>query len=191
MKGVFSMKRFSRFCLGVGVALCLGGLAVGTVDAAREGLINQFYYRNSANLKYVYVETLPGTGFFRYDNSRFYMSAWVPADFYLAYGPMNGDGAIFEDGLGGQVSITGIHNALNATVESEYSRDKTQHNLAYSASGDNWYVVSYKEKGIIYYKKEFVGSKYINTMIFSYPAKRAGHYNPLVSKVEETFKTSL
>ena len=94
-------------------------------------------------------------------------------------------------GLVARYQLQGIHNALNATVESEYSRDKTQHNLAYSASGDNWYVVSYKEKGIIYYKKEFVGSKYINTMIFSYPAKRAGHYNPLVSKVEETFKTSL
>ena len=85
------------------------------------------------------------------------------------------------------MTISGSHNVIHSTVESEYYYDRTHHDIVYFASGDRWYVVSYEENGIIYYKKKFVGSKYINTMIFSYPVSRADHYNPLVSKVEETF----
>lgn len=155
--------------------------------AERVPLINQNYLAHRPVPKYVYVQTVD-SNYFQYTNGRFGMSGYVPSNFYLAYGPSNGDGARFADGQGGSLTISGRHNIFSQTLSQLYHDALEQYQPSYHAAGNNWFVVSYERNGYIYYSKTFVLSRFVKSLSYVYPASNRYHYEAYLPTIERTFR---
>lgn len=155
--------------------------------AERVPLINQNYLAHRPVPKYVYVQTVDSS-YFQYTNGRFGMSGYVPSNFYLAYGPSNGDGARFSDGLGGELTISGYNNVLNKTLSQLYKDAINTYQPSYHVSGTNWFVISYERNGKVYYLKTFLSNKFVKSLSYVYPASNRYHYEAYLSTIERTFR---
>lgn len=175
-----------RFTTTVLAAVFTLGLAT-TAFADRVPIPNQSYSPGRGTPKNVYVNTID-SNYFQYYNSRFGVSGYVPSNFYLAYLPANGDGCIFKDGQGGELTISGSHNTMNETVYDAYRRAVRYHNPSYHVAGDNWYVISYEQDGYIYYKKTYINSRYEKTMYYKYPSYNSDHYEAYLPTLVSHFK---
>lgn len=153
--------------------------------AAREALPNQNYRGDQRFDQYVYVQPMT-KDYFQYTNSRYGMSVYVPSSFYLAYTPSNHDGAIFKDGLGGSLTLSGSHNINGETLEQSYAEDVARYAPTYKVIGDDWYVISYERNGYIYYAKTFISSRYRNHLVISYPASNRDAYESKIPTIEST-----
>ncbi|WP_298703725.1 hypothetical protein [uncultured Veillonella sp.] len=170
------------------LALAFVSAMSSSVHAERVALQNQNYQPGRTQfLPYVYVNTVDAN-YFQYSNARFGMSSYVPSNFYLAYGPSNGDGARFADGLGGALTISGSHNSNHATVEASYAGAVNYYQPSYKALGDSWYVISYERGGYIYYVKSFVNSQFIKTLQYKYPVSNRYHYEAYLPTIEGSFR---
>lgn len=128
-------------------------------------------------------------GYRKYTNSRYGFSINVPANFKTNPPPTNGDGRSFYDDYGATFVVWGAHNVLDETVSHALNEALSNHlNVAYSASGKDWYVISYREAGYIVYEKYFISAGFINGWSFKYPVSQASVMNPVCSAVARTFK---
>ncbi|MDY3974023.1 hypothetical protein [uncultured Veillonella sp.] len=167
------------------VLVTLLALSCTSLVGAREALPNQFYKGDSRFSQYVYVEPI-NKDYFQYTNNRYGMSVYVPSSFYLAYAPSNHDGAIFKDGLGGELTLSGSHNSNKFSLQQSYEDAVRRYTPAYKASGDDWYVISYERNGIIHYEKHFVSNQLLNSLRISYPVAKRGDYEHKIPLIEST-----
>jgi hypothetical protein len=130
------------------------------------------------------------SGYKTYINGRFGFSISYPQDFKPNKPPANGDGlkCTSQDG---QATLTayGSNNA-KFSLQELYNMDikNIKGELGYKEMGDSWYVITWKENGIIYYKKTFLGAESNNSFTFSFPEDQRTQYNDIVTSLEKSFK---
>jgi hypothetical protein len=131
------------------------------------------------------------TNFKTYGNSRFGYSISYPSDLLVPQGEAeNGDGQIFKN-ADAEMRVYGSNMLLNETLKKEYDALLRQQgkNVTYKASGTNFFAISGKRAGKIFYRKtiENAGGAFITFEIEYKEAKRAT-YDKVVTKVVKSFK---
>lgn len=127
----------------------------------------------------------------QYANARYGFSIEYPDNFTVKVNPDNGDGIVLQSRDGkSEITISGINNVLNNTAISEYNALVSEHsNAPYKKQQGNWFVVSWIEGDNILYEKVIVGTGSMNTLLIKYPTSQKDYFNPIVSHLEDTFKT--
>ncbi|MCO6406788.1 hypothetical protein [Hoeflea alexandrii] len=124
-----------------------------------------------------------------YQNARFGTSADVPAAFAPAPPPENGDGQRF-DGPNGTITVygafdftgsfSGYRSFLKDTLESEGWK------LTYTPSGENWFVLSGVNQGLILYQRverpAGCNGDILHHIEFRYPARDGMEWEPIVER---------
>ena len=126
-----------------------------------------------------------------YYNERYGFSIEYPDIFSDYTLPENGDGITFSDKeVGVELTISGSNNVLEETAEGLFMQDvNALPNVNYQFQKNNFYVVSWSERGIMYYKNVVVGPGSMNTFWISYPSVDEAHYDNIVTHLYETFTT--
>lgn len=124
-----------------------------------------------------------------YCNDRYGFCVDYPSHFKMQSPPANNDGRRFYDGLGFTMTVSGINNVLDATLQSEMdSQSKDFDNLTYRVKGKNWYILSgYKDSSILYVKT-YIGEGAINHLYLRYPEQQKAKYSRMVEKISGSLK---
>jgi len=132
-----------------------------------------------------------------YVNDRFGTTLTFPLDVFdrIDPPPANGDGRRFRAEDGAELAAYGQFNALDQTPETliEWETDIAKENggaVTYSASGDDWAVVSGKEGGDVFYRRhEFsADGSVIHSMEMRYPALGSARYDRLVGEIADSLE---
>lgn len=163
-----------------------------SVFAADVFLENENYKTGKPGFdQFVKLQTTENPDYNQYVNGRFAYSIYVPRELAIATYPMNRAGCGFKDGNGTSLTVFGMRNVLEETIDAAYDKALSQYNnAALATKGQNWYVISYLENGFIVYEKHFINAKYVNSLIFRYPKSLAEKYNPKCEVIESSFVPS-
>jgi hypothetical protein len=126
-----------------------------------------------------------------YNNERFGFSIEYPEGMQMDRPPTNGDDARFyNEDL--EIVAYGGHNMMGETIESYFNADmdSVENEIAYQRLTEDWYVISYKENGMIVYKRFYYGEDVFNTFEIRYPESKQEKYEPIVTYISETFVSS-
>jgi hypothetical protein len=130
-----------------------------------------------------------------YKNVRFGTQGVYPADLFSPLEPpANGAGLGFETSDGASLVIQGMFNGLDdkspKALAREYYGPDSHPNVAYEASGENWFVLSGTRGGTVYYEKVILSCKgdVVNALTIEYPVARKSRYDGLVERIEKGFK---
>ena len=123
-----------------------------------------------------------------YCNSRFEFCVSYPVFFKRKFEAYNQDGCEFLYGNNYSLRVYGMHNVMEKTLE-ELFEDSKSRTDTYSASKDNWFVVSgINEQGNIYYKKTILKNDVEYTVELVYPKAIKSEYNNVLKKVINSFR---
>lgn len=123
----------------------------------------------------------------RYYNSRFDYSILYPSSFNIIKEPENGDGCRFSKDDNTYLSVSGIYNSLDETLEDVYKRYKSK-SPAYCRIKNDWFVVSDNtDDGCIFYQKTVLKDGVFITAILHYPSSENGYYSTLIPKIFTNF----
>ena len=129
--------------------------------------------------------------YFRYTNARYGYSIDYPSLFSPGAPPTNNDGRAFRSRDGrSSLTVYGTNNALNQGLDEAYHvllREKGR-NVTYKASDGNWFVVSWRERGLIFYQKVYHGPGSCNGFVLSYPASQRTRFDPIVARLAGSFR---
>lgn len=129
---------------------------------------------------------LPSTrwaGYMNYTNSRFGYSIEVPNSFVLIFKQDNADGAIFKDNTFNRnlrVYATYFNTAYEEQLKNLHGK------VTYSDLQDDWYVISWLDQGMIYYKKVYFTKEESAGFILEYPVGEKEMMDEVVSHIAET-----
>ena len=175
------MQKIKRGCLIAGLLLAaLWGAGFGGLPGAGQGQSGLEPFRATAAAPASQV----------YANARYGFSIAYPGDFSAGRPPANGDGLRFSSpDRQAHLSVFGGNN-LGMTVDVYYrnSLQAVNGEIAYTSRGEDWYVITWRERDKIYYVKSFVGRESHNGFVFSYPTDQAADYADVVTLLENTFK---
>ena len=125
-----------------------------------------------------------------YGNSRFGYSVEYPAELLIPQGEApNGDGQIFRNDEA-EMRVYGSNLLLNETLQAEYeSLLKEKKGVTYKVVKKDFFVISGKNKGRIYYQKMMHGENddFLIFMI-EYPETKRAVYDEVVTRVVKSFK---
>jgi hypothetical protein len=142
----------------------------------------------AGSMVYVYESQIPE--YYKFINGRYGFEIDFPQSFNVALLPGNSDGGRFglPDGSA-ELSASGGHNNARYTLNDyfTFTLQRIKGEIGYTAKGDDWFVVTWKEKGKIFYYKVFVSDDYYNSFTLSYPEAQKGEYDEIVSNIEKTF----
>lgn len=171
------------------VLFCYAGVLAKEYPPQRIELVNT-NQKMPGTTVYVYESQIPG--YVQFINGRYGYSVDFPKDFTVAFLPANSDGARFAlpDGTA-ELSVWGGHT-VGWTLEKYFLRKQQDvqsmgGEIGYCSKGDEWFVVTWKRDGKIYYQKGFVTDKYQNGFIISYSEAQKDEYDEIVSNIERTF----
>lgn len=123
----------------------------------------------------------------RYYNSRFGYSILYPSSFSNLRESDNSDGCRFSKDNHTYLSVSGMYNGLNETIEDKYNEYKAK-SPVYSKLKGNWFVVSdYTENGDIYYLKTVLKNDIFMTAILYYPNSEKDFYSKIIPKIFTNF----
>lgn len=123
----------------------------------------------------------------RYYNSRFGYSILYPSSFSNLRESDNSDGCRFSKDNHSYLSVSGMYNGLNETIEDKYNEYKAK-SPVYSKLKGNWFVVSdYTENGDIYYLKTVLKDDIFMTAILYYPESEKEFYSKIIPKIFTNF----
>lgn len=123
----------------------------------------------------------------RYYNSRFGYSILYPSSFSNLRESDNSDGCRFSKDNHTYLSVSGMYNGLNETIEDKYNEYKDK-SPVYSKLKGNWFVVSdYTENGDIYYLKTVLKDDIFMTAILYYPNSEKDFYSKIIPKIFTNF----
>ena len=129
--------------------------------------------------------------FTHFCGGRFGVCVDYPANLKMEAPPYNDDGRGFSDGKGFELSVSGINNILDDTVESSmkgYAESKDIFDkITYRARGKNWFVLSGYKGGDVVYVKVYVGKAANNELHMTYPAQKKNVYDPIAAKISRSF----
>jgi len=129
---------------------------------------------------------LPSTrweGYMHYTNSRFGYSIEVPNSFVLIFKPDNADGATFKDNTFNRnlrVYATYFNTAYEDQLKNLHGK------VTYSDLQADFYVISWLDQGMIYYKKVYFTKEESAGFILEYPAGQKEMMDEVVSHIAET-----
>jgi len=160
-------------------------------------LPNQYYieHQSTAFSQDIVLHETSSSGYYQYINGRYAFSVFIPKNLSLAYLPSNDDGCRFSS-IDGTVTLTAsgghiAYNSSNALDDYFALRIKAIgiSNTEFIDHGDNWFVISWKKDGKIYYQKTFISNRYKcdNTIEISYPIDKKINYNEIVEIIERNF----
>lgn len=136
---------------------------------------------------YLSNESSSNTTLKRYYNSRFDYSILYPSSFNIIKEPENGDGCRFSKDDNTYLSVSGIYNSLDETLEDVYKRYKSK-SPAYCRIKNDWFVVSDNtDDGCIFYQKTVLKDGVFMTAILHYPSSENGYYSTLIPKIFTNF----
>lgn len=136
---------------------------------------------------YLSNESSSNTTLKRYYNSRFDYSILYPSSFNIIKEPENGDGYRFLKDNNTYLSVSGIYNNLDKTLEDVYKQYKSK-SPVYCRIKDNWFVVSDNtDDGCIFYQKTVLKDGVFMTAILHYPSSENGYYSTLIPKIFTNF----
>jgi hypothetical protein len=124
----------------------------------------------------------------RYCNARFGPCADIPKSFHAGPEPENGDGLVFTDAAGAEISVYGSWNLpeQGPTFERQ-SWLETIGAPAYKADGPDWFVLSGLKGGTIYYVKVAWTHETIATLAIKYPAALKSAYDGIAAHSAKSF----
>ena len=127
-----------------------------------------------------------------YNNARFGYSISYPSNLIPKGESTNGDGQIFAArDKSATLTVWGAHNALDQTLKEKYDEvlNEKGKSVTYKTIGSNYYVVSGKAKGKIFYQKTIKGEDdtYF-TFIFEYAESKRAAYDKAVAQIAKSFK---
>ncbi|WP_027938034.1 hypothetical protein [Anaeroarcus burkinensis] len=129
-------------------------------------------------------------GYRQFINGRYAFTIDFPQEFTKVFLPANGDGGRFSlpDESAGVV-VSGGHNTAKRTLEEYYLSilNRVKGQIGYTEKRDSWFVVTWKENGKIYYRKQFVSEEYQNSCTIWYPEEQKDNYDEVVSNIESSF----
>ena len=123
----------------------------------------------------------------RYYNSRFGYSILYPSSFNIIKEPENGDGCRFSKDNNTYLSVWGMYNSLDETLEEVYNQYKSK-SPAYYRIKDNWFVISDNtDNGYIFYQKTVLKDGVFMTAVLHYPSNENDYYSALIPKIFTKF----
>lgn len=127
-----------------------------------------------------------------YTNPRYGFLIEYPNTFKKGEESDNGDGIVLsssEDSA--KLTVYGSNNILNETAQSALNAILKEHpDAPYKQREENWFVASWIEGDKIVYYKSVVGAGSSNTFILEYPANKKEFYDPVITRINSSFKTS-
>ncbi|OOB76434.1 hypothetical protein AXF41_12215 [Clostridium haemolyticum] len=126
-----------------------------------------------------------------YTNSRFGFSINYPKNFTLKETSTNNDGAKMTLGKA-TIIVYGYNNVLNDTAKSLYEeklKNIKKECIKEKVLKDNYFLISWVDKDMIYYTKTVVGKESINSLTFNYPKNKREIYDSIAQQIEKSFKT--
>lgn len=123
-----------------------------------------------------------------YLNARFGYTVTVPDGFTWQQESDNGDGRQFtNDGLGMIITVSGISNATNATLDDEFATATAGHLVSYQQKLGTEFTATWEENGTITYIRELYSADTLRTLRFDYPASHRDQCDRIVEQVVPTF----
>jgi hypothetical protein len=131
-----------------------------------------------------------------YTNARFAFSIAYPAHLLVPQGEAtNGDGQRFISKDEQAVLLAyGSYNALDQTLNdifketSETSPAHPNRMVTYKALRADWFVVSGKEDGKIFYQKTLLKKAVLKTFRLEYRESQKATFDPVVARLEKSFR---
>lgn len=132
------------------------------------------------------------TNYNTYTNARFGYKISYPSDLLIPQGEAdNGDGQSFE-GEGAKMMVFGTNLLLNKTLSKEYQsviKERGARNVTYKIISKNFFVVSGKTGGKIFYQKTMRNSQdQFISFVIDYDESQKAVYDKAVEKMVKSFK---
>lgn len=161
-------------------------LYINTVFAETIKAPNMASYNND----YIELETTDNINYLKYIDPKYKYSILIPKKYdKITYYDLTGT-CIFEKDYTTHITTEVRNNFLKENVTKLYQEDTkfiNKEDIAYTDSGDNWYVISWSDISSINYKKVFVNKNYITTLEFVAPKKNKGNYADITTTLEASF----
>ena len=127
-----------------------------------------------------------------YGNARFGYSISYPSNLVGKGEAENGDGQVFQTkDKSAKLTVWGANNALNQSLKAIYNGDLKERgkSVTYKTIGANFYVISGKQGGKIFYQKTIRSSEdtYF-TFIFEYAENKRSTYDKATAQIAKSFK---
>jgi hypothetical protein len=160
------------------------GVAACAVAALVQSQLDICYAQPSVIGNYVYSE---------YVNRQYGYSICYPEDVFLPQGEsVSGDGQVFLAQDGAKLRVHADYNVSNQTIQAAFkdtiSEEKGKGVVTFKSQKGNWYVVSGKNSGNVFYQKTLLeGSEFI-TFRAVYPETASATYGAIVTAVNQCLK---
>lgn len=106
----------------------------------------------------------------------------------------NGDGRRFNGPGGAVLRVWGSNNVLNDTAATSASEDRKRltrgGQVTYAVVKPNWYVLSGKQGGQIFYLKSVLANGAFSTMELRYPASAQRQWAPVTARLSKCFSAA-
>ena len=127
-----------------------------------------------------------------YGNARFGYSISYPSNLVGKGEAENSDGQVFEArDKSAKLTVWGANNALNQSLKEIYNGDLKERgkSVTYKTIGANFYVISGKKDGKIFYQKTIRSNDdtYF-TFIFEYGESKRSTYDKAAAQIAKSFK---
>ena len=131
-----------------------------------------------------------------YRNERYGFSLTYPPDIFAVERKAEaGDGQVFVAGNGDARLLVGAlvnDSAYTPATYQDYVARQSygEYKIEYRRLGSNWFVLSGEGNGRIFYEKVMFscGGRLINSFAMIYPADQRHIFDPVVERVEKTFR---
>lgn len=135
-------------------------------------------------------------GYKTYRNARFGYSVEYPSKILVPQGEAtNGDGQKFVSSDGrAEMIVYGSNNALEQTLAQAYDEARSPAGasqsriVTYQVMKPDWFVVSGKDSGKIFYQKTIFRGGVFKTMRIEYDENRKVEFDPITTRVSLSFK---
>jgi hypothetical protein len=129
-----------------------------------------------------------------YFNERFGFSLRYPADVFASERQSDGgDGEMFT-GDGGRLLVGAFENVDGYSLPSYRDLVRSQsyagYHVSYTRQGQTWFVLSGENNQNVFYEKVMFScrGKIINSFALVYPIDRKRLFDPIVERIEDTFR---
>jgi hypothetical protein len=141
------------------------------------------------------VSTLSAQAKYRsYSNARFGYTISYPAGILIPQGePDNHDGQVFRSRDGkAEMRVFGRYNVLNETLRSAFNASVageggSGREVTYKLLRGNFYVVSGRQNGKIFYEKTMLKGDTFKTFMIEYDESESATYDPITSRIVRSF----
>lgn len=126
-----------------------------------------------------------------YNNLKYGFKIDYPRDFVMLSDDMNGSGASFlsKDKLI-KLTVYGFNNVPYEPIEMLYKKDLSviDGDVKHKYINKQWYEITWIKNHIVYYRKVYVGTEALNSIIFSYPENSLKINNSILDNLLKSFK---